>query len=124
MIDDDMLSRRTGGDYANVRAKLPAHFRLGLDRTRDRGSRGGPVSGLSHWPAVAIAIGVVYLLITPRNMPQPRRLLIDSSALRVLQNQTSRKGMSPSISLQSVASRDSRVQKNRARGDKRPQAGR
>jgi succinoglycan biosynthesis transport protein ExoP len=51
-------------------------------------------------PAVAIAIGLIYLLVTPAQYTATTTLLIDGSALRVLQNQSQPTGDIPLDTLQ------------------------
>ncbi|WP_204337629.1 Wzz/FepE/Etk N-terminal domain-containing protein, partial [Klebsiella pneumoniae] len=51
-------------------------------------------------PAVALAIGVLYLLVTPAQYTATTTLLIDSTTLRVLQNQLQPQGDIPLDTLQ------------------------
>jgi succinoglycan biosynthesis transport protein ExoP len=83
----DMLSRRAGGDYSDARGEGSAATSVSdlIERLTGLARRQYQVFLIG--PAVAIAIGLVYLLVTPAQYSATTTLLIDSSTLRVLQSQ-------------------------------------
>lgn len=95
----DMLSRRTGL-YDDAREEAPAPSSMsalieqltGLVRRQYRVFLIGPVA--------AVALGLAYLLVTPAQYTATATLLIDSSTLRVLQNQLQPQGDIPLDTLQ------------------------
>jgi succinoglycan biosynthesis transport protein ExoP len=96
----DMLSRRTGGDYSDAEgeASAPASISDLIERLTGLARRQYHV--LLIGPAAAIAIGLVYLLVTPAQYTATATLLIDSSTLRILQNQMQPQGDIPLDTLQ------------------------
>src|SRR5258708_3736151 len=93
----DVLSRRAGIDYADEGA---AKEGLAAD------SMSAVIEQLTGFirrqaqvfvvvPAATIALGLLYLLITPAQYTATATLLIDSSTLRVLQNQLQPQGDIP-----------------------------
>ncbi|MES2194853.1 MAG: polysaccharide biosynthesis tyrosine autokinase [Pseudomonadota bacterium] len=96
----DMLSRRTGSDYNEAEGVDTAPTSLSDLIERLSGLARRQYHVLIICPAVAIAIGLVYLLITPSLYTATAMLLIDSSTLRVLQNQMQPQGDIPLDTLQ------------------------
>jgi polysaccharide biosynthesis transport protein len=95
----DMLSRRTGGDYSDAgEASAPTSVSDLIERLSGLARRQYRVFLIG--PAAAIALGLAYLLITPAEYTATSTLLIDSSTLRVLQNQLQPQGDIPLDSLQ------------------------
>jgi|SRR3981081_4232337 succinoglycan biosynthesis transport protein ExoP len=88
----DMLSHRTGLDYndAGEEASAPASMSALIDQLTGLVRRQYLV--LLIGPAAAVVLGLAYLLITPAQYTATTTLLIDSSALRVLQNQLQPQG--------------------------------
>ena len=121
----DMLSRRTGGDYreAEGEASAPASISDLIERLTGLARRQYHV--LLIGPAAAIAIGLLYLLITPAQYTATATLLIDSSTLRVLQNQLQPQGDIPLDTLQVGSQVEILASRKIALAViKRPQAGR
>lgn len=96
----DMLSRKAGSDYIDAR-----------DRASDAISVADLIEQLTGFvrrqyqvlvigPALAIAIGLVYLLVAPAQYTATTTLLIDSNALRALQSQAQPQGDIPLDTLQ------------------------
>lgn len=96
----DMLSRRTVGDYSDTRGEASAATSISDLIERMTGLVRRQYQVFLVAPAVTIAIGLVYLLITPAQYAATTTLLIDSSALRVLQNQLQPQGDVPLDTLQ------------------------
>lgn len=95
----DMLSRRAGSDYRDAREEAAATSVSGLiEQLTSLARRQYQV--LLVGPAVAIAVGIAYLLVTPALYTATTTLLIDSSTLRVLQNQMQPQGDIPLDTLQ------------------------
>lgn len=95
----DMLSRRAGSDYSDAgEASAPISFSDLIERLRGLARRQSRVFLIG--PAAAIAIGIVYLLVTPALYTATATLLIDSSTLRVLQSQLQPQGDIPLDTLQ------------------------
>ena len=96
----DMLSRRAVGDYtdAAAEASAPASISDLIERLTGLARRQYHVFLIG--PAIAIAIGLLYLLITPAHYTATATLLIDSSTLRVLQSQLQPQGDIPLDTLQ------------------------
>jgi succinoglycan biosynthesis transport protein ExoP len=96
----DMLSRRTGVDYSDARGEASATTSVSdlIERVTGLARRQYQVFLIG--PAIAITIGLAYLLITPAQYAATTTLLIDSSALRVLQNQMQPQGDVPLDTLQ------------------------
>ncbi|MFB9269365.1 polysaccharide biosynthesis tyrosine autokinase [Bradyrhizobium erythrophlei] len=94
----DMLPRRTRIDYGAGREEATTSMSALIDQLTGLARR-------QYWvflivPAVAIAIGLLYLLATPSQYTATATLLIDSSTLRVLQNQLQPQGDIPLDTLQ------------------------
>jgi succinoglycan biosynthesis transport protein ExoP len=85
----DMPSRRTGIDYAQHGAAREASAADSISALTEQltGFLRRQYQVFVVVPAVAIAFGLLYLLITPAQYTATATLLIDSSTLRVLQNQ-------------------------------------
>jgi succinoglycan biosynthesis transport protein ExoP len=96
----DMLSRRAGSDYGDVEAEASAPASVSDLIERLTGLARRQYHVLLAGPAAALAIGLIYLLITPAQYTATATLLIDSSTLRVLQNQLQPQGDIPLDSLQ------------------------
>lgn len=96
----DMLSRKTGGNYGDVgqEASAPASISDLIEQLTGLVRRQYRIFLIG--PAVAIALGLVYLLVTPAQYTATATLLIDSSTLRVLQNQLQPQGDIPLDTLQ------------------------
>jgi succinoglycan biosynthesis transport protein ExoP len=95
----DMLSRRTGLDYdAGEEASAPASMSALIDQLTGLVRRQYQVFLIG--PAVVVALGVAYLLVAPAQYTATATLLIDSSTLRVLQNQLQPQGDIPLDTLQ------------------------
>ena len=94
----DMPSHRTRVDYSDGRGDASSSISALIDQLSGLGRR-------KYWiiltvPAVAIAIGLLYLLVIPSQYTATATLLIDSSTLRVLQNQLQPQGDIPLDTLQ------------------------
>jgi succinoglycan biosynthesis transport protein ExoP len=96
----DMLAHRPGGDYGDAGAEANAPTSIGdlIERLAGLARRQYRVFLIG--PAAAIALGLLYLLVTPAKYTATATLLIDSSTLRVLQNQLQPQGDIPLDSLQ------------------------
>jgi succinoglycan biosynthesis transport protein ExoP len=94
----DMLSRRPAIDYHDTGEEAPASVSALIEQLTGLVRRQYQV--LLGVPAVAIVIGLLYLLITPPQYTATATLLIDSSTLRVLQNQLQPQGDIPLDTLQ------------------------
>jgi succinoglycan biosynthesis transport protein ExoP len=93
----DMLSRRTNIDYGEA-GEASAPMSALIDRLTGFARRQNRVFLVV--PAVAVAIGLLYLLVTPAQYAASATLLIDSSTLRVLQSQLQPQGDIPLDTLQ------------------------
>lgn len=96
----DMLSRRTVGDYSKAEGDASAPTSISDLIEMLTGFARRQYHILLIGPAVATAFGLLYLLITPAQYTATATLLIDSSTLRVLQNQMQPQGDIPLDSLQ------------------------
>lgn len=95
----DMLSRNAASDYNDAGETSSATSISDLiERLTGLARRQYQV--LLAGPAIAIAIGLVYLLVTPAQYTATTTLLIDANALRVLQNQSQPIGDIPLDTLQ------------------------
>jgi succinoglycan biosynthesis transport protein ExoP len=97
----DMLARRAGLDYDDAgdeASGAPASMSALIDQLTGLVRRQHLV--LLFGPAVAVALGLLYLLITAAQYTATATLLIDSSTLRVLQNQLQPQGDIPLDTLQ------------------------
>ena len=94
----DMLSRRTGIDYDESGEGASAPMSALIEQLRGFVRRQYQIFLIV--PAVAIAIGLLFLLVTSAQYTATATLLIDSSSLRVLQNQLQPQGDIPLDTLQ------------------------
>jgi succinoglycan biosynthesis transport protein ExoP len=92
----DMLVRRTHVDHG--RDDASGSMSALIDQVTGLARRQYRVFLIA--PAVALAIGVLYLLVTPAQYTATTTLLIDSTTLRVLQNQLQPQGDIPLDTLQ------------------------
>ncbi len=86
----DMLVRRTGVDHGAGRDEASGSMSALIDQVTGVVRRQFRVFLIV--PAVALAIGVLYLLVTPAQYTATTTLLIDSTTLRVFQNQLQPQG--------------------------------
>jgi succinoglycan biosynthesis transport protein ExoP len=94
----DMLPRRTRVDYHNGPEEASSSMSALIDGLSGLVRRQYRVFLIV--PAVTIAIALLYLLVTPPQYTATTTLLIDSSTLRVLQNQLQPQGDVPLDTLQ------------------------
>lgn len=94
----DMPLRRTRVNYSGGREEASSSMSALIDQLSGLARRQYRV--ILVVPAVAIAIGLLYLLVTPSQYTATATLLIDSSTLRVLQNQLQPQGDIPLDTLQ------------------------
>src|ERR1700694_1372211 len=94
----DMLSRRTGIDYDEAEEAASAPMSALIEQLRGFVRRQYQVFLIV--PALAIAIGLLFLLFTSAQYTATATLLIDSSSLRVLQSQLQPQGDIPLDTLQ------------------------
>lgn len=94
----DMLTRRTRVDYDNGLEEASSSISALIDGLSGLARRQFRVFLIL--PAISIAIGLLYLLVTPPQYTATTTLLIDSSTLRVLQNQMQPQGDVPLDTLQ------------------------
>jgi succinoglycan biosynthesis transport protein ExoP len=94
----DMLPRPTRLDYNAGRQEASPSISALIDQLTGLARRQYRVFLIV--PAVALAIGLLYLLVTPSQYTATATLLIDSTTLRVLQNQMQPQGEIPLDSLQ------------------------
>lgn len=95
----DMLSSRTGIDYqAQGEGDASASMSVLIEQLTGFVRRQCKVFLVI--PAVTVAVGLVYLFVTPPQYTATATLLIDSSTLRVLQNQLQPQGDIPLDALQ------------------------
>ncbi|MBC9879341.1 AAA family ATPase [Bradyrhizobium sp. INPA01-394B] len=94
----DMISRAARADYRNSGADAPDSLSTLLERLTGLVRRQYRL--LLAIPLAALAIGALYLVITPPQYTATTTLLIDSSTLRVLQNQLQPQGDVPLDTLQ------------------------
>lgn len=96
----DMLSRRAGSGYDEMEADSSPPSPVSELIERLTGLVRRQYNVLLAGPAVALALGLAYLLVTPSQYTATATLLIDSSTLRVLQNQMQPQGDIPLDTLQ------------------------
>ena len=94
----DMPLHRTRVNYSGGREEASSSMSALIDQVSGLARR--QYGSFSSCPAVAIAIGLLYLLVTPSQYTATATLLIDSSTLRVLQNQLQPQGDIPLDTLQ------------------------
>ena len=94
----DMISRTARADYRNSGA--PDSLLTLLERLTGLVRRQYRL--LLIIPFAAVVIGILYLVVTPPQYTATTTLLIDSSTLRVLQNQLQPQGDVPLDTLRSV----------------------
>src|SRR4051812_25254234 len=94
----DMPLHRTRVNYSGGREEASSSMSALIDQLSGLARRQYRV--ILIVPAVAIAIGLLYLLVTPSQYTATATLLIDSSTLRVLQNQLQPQGDIPLDTLQ------------------------
>src|SRR5438270_124618 len=94
----DMLSHRARVDYHNGREDASRSMSALIDQLTGLARRQYLIFLIV--PLAAIAIGLIYLLVTPAQYTATATLLIDSSTLRVLQNQLQPQGDVPLDALQ------------------------
>src|SRR5258708_8630408 len=93
----DVLARRAGIDYADEGAgtEVSAVDSMSAVTEQWTGFIRRQAQVFVIVPAATIALGLLYLLITPAQYTATATLLIDSSTLRVLQNQLQPQGDIP-----------------------------
>lgn len=94
----DMLVRRTHVDHGAGRDEASGSMAALVDQITGLARRQFRVFLIA--PAVTLAIGLLYLLVTPAQYTATTTLLIDSTTLRVLQNQLQPQGDVPLDTLQ------------------------
>jgi succinoglycan biosynthesis transport protein ExoP len=94
----DMLSRSTGVDHNDAEEEATASISALVEQLSGFARRQYQVFLIVT--AVAVAVGFVYLLVTPAQYTASATLLIDSSSLRVLQSQLQPQGDVPLDTLQ------------------------